>query len=134
MDCTRDSNGNIEIYGLSDDVFSAGSLPVEIKVTGFTTPKTKTTSFAWEVMIFRFGTNTLIADYDGTSSPVTLTAGSISNISLSPYLIDSCTSNLVSGITTFYTTSFYTSHEVPVDGTIKVVYTNGDPTGDFTTN
>ena len=85
MDCTRDSNGDIEIYGLSDDVFSAGSLQVEIKVTGFTTPKTKTTSFAWEVMIYRFGTNTLIADYDGTSSPVTLTAGSISNISLSAF-------------------------------------------------
>ena len=133
MDCTRDSNGDIEIYGLSDDVFSAGSLSVEIKVTGFTTPKTKTTLFAWEVMIYRFGTNTLIADYDGTSSPVTLTAGSITNISLNPYLSDSCTSNLVSGITTFYMTSFTTSHEVPIDGTIDVVYTNGDPTGVFFT-
>ena len=131
MDCIRDSNGDIEIYGLSDDVFSAGSLQVEIKVTGFTTPKTKTTSFAWDVMIYRFGTNTLIADYDGTSSPVTLTAGSISNISLSPYLTNSCTSNLVSGITTFYMTSFTTSHEIPASGTIDVVYTNGNPSGEF---
>ena len=128
MDCTRDSNGDIEIYGLSDDVFSAGSLQVEIKVTGFTTPMVNATSFSWELTIYRFGTETVIADYDGTSSPVTLTAGSISIISLTPYLTDSCTSNFVKGIATFYMTIFSTSHEVPADGVIEVVYNNGNPT------
>ena len=102
MDCIKDNNGDIEIYGLSEDVFSKGSYQVEIKVTGFTTPKTTTTSSSWGVMVYRFGTDTLIADYDETDSPVTLTTGSISNISLTPYLTDSCTSNFVSGITTFY--------------------------------
>ena len=38
LDCTRDTDGNIEIYGLSSDVFSEGSYQVEIKVTRFTTP------------------------------------------------------------------------------------------------
>ena len=76
----------------------------------------------------------MIASYEGSSSPVTLSPGSISNISLIPYLTDSCTSNLVSGMTTFFQTTFSTSHEVPVGGTIKVVYLNGNPTGDFFRN
>ena len=67
-------------------------------------------------MVYRFGTDTLIADYDGTSSPATLTTGSISSVSLGPYLTDSCISDLLSGLTTFFTTSFSTSHEVPTGG------------------
>ena len=73
----------------------------------------------------------MIADYDGTSSPVTLNAGSISGISLSPYLTDSCTSDLYSGVTTFFSTSFSTTHEVPVGGIIDIVFSGGNPTGNF---
>ena len=61
-------------------------------------------------MVYRFGTDTIIADYDGTSSPVPLTAGSISVSNLSAYLNDSCTTDLFSGLVTFFTTSFSTSH------------------------
>ena len=82
-------------------------------------------------MVYRFGTNTLIADYDGTSSPVTLNAGSISGISLSPYLSDSCINDLYSGVTTFFSTSFSTTHEVPVGGIIDIVFSGGNPTGNF---
>ena len=82
-------------------------------------------------MVYRFGTNTLIADYDGTNTPVTITAGSISGISLSPYLTNSCTSDLYSGVTTFFSTSFSTTHEVPIGGTIEIVFSGGNPTGNF---
>ena len=90
-----DSNGDIEIFGLSVDVFSKGNYQVEIKVTGFTTPITTDSSSTWGVTVYRFGTDTLIADYEYTGSPVSLAVGNISNILLTPYLTDSCTSNLV---------------------------------------
>ena len=32
LDCTRDTDGNIEIYGLSSDVFSEGSYQVKLKL------------------------------------------------------------------------------------------------------
>ena len=82
-------------------------------------------------MVYRFSTDTIIADYGVTSSPVTLTIGSISSIGLSPYLIDSCINDLDVDITTFFSTSFSTSHEVPAGGKIEIVFADGSPTGDF---
>ena len=64
----------------------------------------------------------MIADFDSSNSPVLLTTGTINNISLVPYLTDSCTSNLVEGMTTFYSTTFSLSHEVPTGGKIEVVF------------
>ena len=82
-------------------MFTAVSNQVKIMVTGFSTPKSQKSSSTWSVTVYRFGTGTVIADYDGTAT-IALTAGAINNISLSPYLTDSCTSNLARGMTTFY--------------------------------
>ena len=78
-------------------MFTAVSNQVKIRATGFTTPKTKTSSSTWSVTVYRFGTDTVIADYDGTAA-IALTAGAINNIGVAPYLSDSCISDLYSGI------------------------------------
>ena len=93
LDCTRDANEDIEIYGLSEDVFSKGNYQVKIRVTGYTTPNTQISSSDWGVTVYRFGTGTVLADYDGTSS-ISLTPGTITDIAITPYLSDYCSSDL----------------------------------------
>ena len=104
---------------------------MEISVTGFTTPKTKTSSSTWGVTAYRFGTDTIVADFDGSTTSITLAAGDITNISVTPFLTDSCTSDLFSGIKTFFSTTFTTTHDVPASGTIDIVFAGGDPDADF---
>ena len=86
---------------------------MEIKVTEFTTPKIKSSSSTWSLKVYRFGTETLVGNYDGQTTSITLTAGAIRNISVTPYLTDSCTSDLYSDISTFFSTTFTTTHDIP---------------------
>ena len=61
LGCIKNSEGNIEIYGLTTDVWSDGGYLVEIQVTGFTLPSAVISSYGWGATVYRFGTKTIVA-------------------------------------------------------------------------
>ncbi|CAG9325862.1 unnamed protein product [Blepharisma stoltei] len=124
----QSGKNSIYIYGISQDVFlKDGSLPVIIRVSTFTLPgyTRLATQESWSINIWRWGTNTLIAQYTALIGPVSTGAGAIKLSSWAP-VSSILASDIPAGATIFTKVTFTNPHEVPSGGKCIINFSNVD--------
>lgn len=120
-------DGNIYIYGLARDAFVQSTQQIKLSINSFTAPGLKFTRASmktWEVKIWRWGTNTLLAWYGTQSGPTELSTGSINSVSWSPVTSTISSTDVVTGMTVFTKVMFTTTHTIPASGTATITFLN----------
>ncbi|CAG9312215.1 unnamed protein product [Blepharisma stoltei] len=129
LPCQTDSSGHVFIYGISQDVLiteTTTSLKLKISVSTFTLPGVvlDKSAFTWSVYIWRWGTNTLLANYASVTGPVATYAGGITASSWSP-MSTIAQADTLSGMTLFTNLTFVTSHDISSTvGRVSIEFTN----------
>mmetsp|Transcript_14067 Transcript_14067/g.14118 ORF Transcript_14067/g.14118 Transcript_14067/m.14118 type:complete len:802 (+) Transcript_14067:1-2406(+) len=125
LPCQTDSYGHVFIYGISQDVLmteTTTSLKLKISVSTFTLPGwvLDATASSWSVYIWRWGTNTLLANYASVTGPVATYAGGVTASSWAP-VSTLAQSDTLAGMTLFNNLTFVTSHDISSTTSGKVV-------------
>ncbi|CAG9312581.1 unnamed protein product [Blepharisma stoltei] len=119
------ATNSIYIYGLSQDVLITSSYQVKLQVSSFTLPSSavSSSSFSWNLKIWRWGTTNLLAQYAGTG-PLTPAAGTITVSSWAPYNSKLQSADIPNTTNLFYiftTLTLQTAHPITT-GSITITF------------
>jgi hypothetical protein len=127
LDCVTDGSW-VLVYGMTKDIDisevggTSNNLDLKLKVSSFTAPIAKFTSFDWKIEILRAKTYNIIKKYSGSNKPdlvegaITISSWTSSNGFPTQYYKQ--------GVPLYMTTTLTTQNPIPNGGVINVVYTD----------
>lgn len=125
LPCVVDQ-GEIVIYGISQDITVPAAYRVSLKIESFTLPSAvHILNYKWKISHYRFSTDTLTAVFESTNLPFTLKPGSITLIEWEP-VRDYSSILYVANLEIFLSIVFSAEHNVPAGGTIEIEFSGVD--------